>query len=184
MDGSSGHECRPRLANVESDAISWKGRLVDRPPSAVTTRLAMLELVKMLLDTTEADVNSGRIIHLRRSMGRREPATRRRIGFTSSCEDPIDRHLLTGHCWFRLGFLAGFEYFGMIGTLSAEGANHPGSRIDIPDNECSRLEIIRTLSGTSFLCRLAVVVFAPNFHRESGGAFDGDSSLISTTVLT
>ena len=92
-------------------------------------------------------LNSGRVIHLRRSTGRREPATRRRIGFTSSCEDPIDRHSPARHCRFRLGFLAGLEYLGMIGILSAEGANHPGSRIDIPDNECSRLEIIVHVSG-------------------------------------
>ena len=70
---------------------------------------------------------------------------------------------------FRIGLLAELKDLGMIGTLLAVGANHSGSRVDIPHDACPGLEIVGTFRGAAFLCRVAVVVFAPNFHRESGG---------------
>ncbi len=73
---------------------------------------------------------------------------------------------------FRIGLLAELKDLGMIGTLLAVGANHFGSRVDIPHDACPGLEIVGTFRGEVFLCRVTVVVFAPNLPRESGGGVD------------
>ena len=98
-------------------------------------------------------------------------------GFIVSREDPIDGYSPTRDGRFRIGFLAAPEDLGMIGTLLAIGANQFGSGVDIPHDHRPGFEIIRTFRGTSLLCRLAVVVFAANLHREDGWTFD-ESHLI------
>ena len=70
---------------------------------------------------------------------------------------------------FRIGLLAKLKDLGMIGALLAVGANHSRLRVDIPHEARPSLEIVGTFRGAAFLRGVAVVVFAPNFHRERGG---------------
>ena len=100
---------------------------------------------------------------------------RRRAEWQVSSEDAIDRHSPARDRRLGLGFLARPEDFGQPRILILIGADHAVPGVNVPDHKRPRLEIVGAFRSESILGRVAVVVLAPNFDRESGRALDEPS---------